>query len=116
MFTAKLKSESLAYPSSVSAFLADSFPPLGKFKGTLPKRFMKDCCFENLPLWGKVAERLQGSRKVVRPCGKRTMPCIFPQGMSAVVPLTADSAQRADVCALAQTQLSAACEDERMRG
>ncbi len=52
----KPKSMCLAYPSSVVSYLADSFPPRGKLKGTPPKGSTKACCLGNLPLWGKVAE------------------------------------------------------------
>ncbi len=38
--TAKPKSDSSAYPSSVSSYLADSFPPRGKLRGALPEGFL----------------------------------------------------------------------------
>ncbi len=60
LFEAKLKSESLANPSSVSSSLADSFPPQGKFKDTRPEGSAKDCCLGNLP------PRLAYSRELYR--------------------------------------------------
>ncbi len=38
---AKTKSASLVDPSSVSSYLADSFPPRGKLKNTLAEGFLR---------------------------------------------------------------------------
>ncbi len=48
-----LRSTSLVNPSSVSSYLADSFPPRGKLKGMQPECLAKACCLGNLPLWGE---------------------------------------------------------------
>ncbi len=40
---ARFKSTSTAHPSSVSSYLADSFPPQGKLKGLHPECLAKNC-------------------------------------------------------------------------
>ncbi len=57
MFEARLKPVSLAYPSSVSSYLADSFPPRGKLEGPVTRGLGERLLsWKPSPVGGKVAE------------------------------------------------------------